>query len=243
MRSLSDSDLLDIWERTLDQKPAQIGLSILLATSPDVSYDVLSHISIGERDRLLLHLREVIFGSCITGLTRCPECGELLEVTLDVMDIRTEPKEAEEGLQLVSEGYEIRFRLPNCADLKAISLCKDPSEARHLILGRCIQGVLYMGSDASLEDIPERLLDGIEERMASADPQADVLIRAACASCKHEWDVIFDISSFLSREIDSWARRTLQDVHNLAAAYGWSEKSILGMSSWRRNCYLDMVNR
>lgn len=243
MRSISDSDLLDVWERTLDQNPAQIGLSLLSATSPDVSYDVLSNISIGERDRLLLHLREGIFGSCIIGLTRCPECGELLEVTLDAMDIRTEPKETERSLQLVSEGYEIRFRLPNCADLQAISLCEDLSEARYLILGRCIQKVLYTGRDASIEDLPAKLLDFIEERMASADPQADVLIRAACASCKHEWDVIFDISSFFSREIDTWARRTLLDVHTLATAYGWSEKSILAMSSWRRNCYLDMVNR
>jgi hypothetical protein len=247
MRSISDPDLLDAWERGIVQTPAQIGLSLLSSTSPDVSYEELSNLSIGERDRLLLQLREGIFGPYIMGLIICPECGELLEMALDVIDIRIksgiETPETERCLHLVSEGYEIRFRLPDCADLEAISLCEDISEARYLILSRCIQGVLYQGSDTSIEDLPANLLDSIEERMASADPQADVLLRAACASCRHEWDAIFDISSFLWKEIDSWARRTLQDVHTLASAYGWSEKDILGMSSRRRKSYLDMVSR
>jgi hypothetical protein len=247
MRSISDPDLLDVWERTLDQKSAQIGLSLLSVTTPDISYEELSNLRIGERDRLLLQLREEIFGSYITGLIRCPECGELLEIALDAMDIRIisriETPETEGCLHLLSESYEISFRMPDCSDLEAVSICKDVSEARYLILRRCIQGVLYQGKDASIEDLPAKLLDSIEEIMANADPQADVLLRAACASCRHEWDAIFDISSFLWGEIDSWARRTLQDVHALASAYSWSEKNILGMSSWRRKCYLDMVNR
>jgi hypothetical protein len=247
MRSISDPDLLDVWERGMVLRPAQIGLSLLSATSHDVSYEELSNLSIGERDRLLLQLREGIFGPCITGLIRCPECSELLEVSFDVSDIRIEssiePSDAEGCLHLVSEGYEISFRLPDCADLEAISVCEDVSEARYLILRRCIQRILYQGMDASIEDLPPNLLDSVEERMAGADPQADVLLRAACDSCRHEWDAVFDIPSFLWREIDSWARRTIQDVHTLAAAYGWSEESILGMSSWRRRCYLEIVSR
>ena len=44
-----------------------------------------------------------------------------------------------------------------------------------------------------------------------------------CPACGRAADVPFAIATFLWREVDAWARRTLREVHALARAYGWSE--------------------
>jgi hypothetical protein len=52
---------------------------------------------------------------------------------------------------------------------------------------------------------------------------------------------LFDIVSFLWREIASAAQRLLQEVHLLASVYSWHEANILSMSPQRRNAYLQLI--
>ena len=85
------------------------------------------------------------------------------------------------------------------------------------------------------------MIDTVSQRMAVADPQADVRLAMTCPACGHKWKAIFDIVSFFWSEIDSWVKRTLHEVHVLASVYGWSEAEILHMSAWRRQSYLAMV--
>ena len=72
---------------------------------------------------------------------------------------------------------------------------------------------------------------------------ADLRIGLHCPVCSHDWVVVFDIASFLWKEIDDWAGRMLRDVSDLAAAYGWSEAEILDISPVRRQLYLGMLAR
>ena len=55
------------------------------------------------------------------------------------------------------------------------------------------------------------------------------------------WLEPFDIASFLWTELHAWASRTLYDVHQLAAAYGWSEAECLSLSARRRGYYLELI--
>ena len=77
--------------------------------------------------------------------------------------------------------------------------------------------------------------------MADADPQADVRLAVTCPSCGTGWEVPFDAGSFLWSEVEAWARRTLLEVHQLAAAYGWSEAEVLALGPRRRQAYLELV--
>ena len=83
----------------------------------------------------------------------------------------------------------------------------------------------------------------LESRMAQADPQANIQLALGCPACGHSWLALFDIVGFFWREIDTWARRVLRDIHTLALAYGWSEAEILALSPWRRQFYLEMVSQ
>lgn len=243
MRALSAFELLRVWERGLTQTPVQRALTLLAAACPDTSPDALARLSIGQRDARLLTLREWTFGPQMVGLAACPACGARLELSFDVAEIRvTSEVEPGEALSLSVDDHELRFRLPDSLDLAAIAGHEDAVESRRLLLERCLLNTQHDGEKTPSGPLPPDVLEAVVERMARADPQADVQLALACAECGHEWQVGFDIVTFFWSEICVWATRILHEVHILASAYGWREADVLAMSPWRRQFYLEMVS-
>ena len=228
MRALSATEQLKVWESGRSQVPLQRALTMLAAACPEASPDSLASLTIGQRDVRLLELREVMFGSEVTGVTDCPECRENIELNFKCSDIHpaTDPEPPNE-LTVQSNGREVRFRLPTSADLLVAHSAEE-------LLERC----LLSGGDSRTED----LVPAVSEKMLSTDPMAEIQLALNCSSCEHKWEAPFDIVTFLWREISAAARRLLREVHTLASAYGWTEPEILALSPARRRVYLEMVN-
>jgi hypothetical protein len=242
MRALSDSELLSLWERGRTCPPARQALVLLAAAFPDTPPEALAAFSIGERDACLLTLHECTFGSELVSLVLCPACGERLELTFDVADIRATPEVAQaESFALSLDGYTVRFRLPNSLDLMAIADQPD-ADASQMLLERCLLAAEYADEDRAAEQLPTEVLEAVGAQMARADPQADVQLVLDCPACSLHWPAVFDIVSFFWAEIETWAYRTLREIHLLASSYGWREADILAMSQWRRQCYLEIVS-
>jgi hypothetical protein len=136
---------------------------------------------------------------------------------------------------------EVKFRLPNSADLLLIADLADASQARATLLERCVQQVTRSGAPLPVSELPEDVLSGITERMAQIDPQADIQIALTCPACAWQWSSLFDIVSYLWSEINTWAIRMLREVHQLASVYGWRESDILALSPLRRQLYLELI--
>jgi T4 bacteriophage base plate protein len=241
MRMLSAVELLDVWERGLTQSPVERALTVLAAACTEASIEALAQLSIGQRDGLLLTLREWTFGPQFVSLTTCPTCSERLELTVDAMDLRVKAQSTAES-ELRVANYVVHFRLPNSLDLIALSRGENLTTVRRLLLKRCLLQVQSDGADASAEELPIEVIDAIVARMAEADPQADMRLALTCPQCGHQWRAAFDIAAFFWREIEDWAERTLREVHILASRYGWREMDILAISPWRRQWYLNLVN-
>jgi len=241
MRVLSASQLLHVWERGLSQTPMYQALLLLAVACPDLPIDALEKLSVGRRDALLLTLREWLFGPSLAGVTDCPGCGQRLEFTFSVVQIRAAlESEVVETLSLSVADYELEFRLPNSQDLIAAGKHQDPASARHVILERCLLAAKRNGVETSAAQLPTDVVDTMAEKMARADPQADVSFALSCRGCRHQWQAGFDIVSFFWSEIHAWAQRILREVHTLASAYGWREADILQMSPSRRQFYLEL---
>src|SRR5438477_11573450 len=90
MRALSNAELMNVWDRAVDRPAHERDLALLGAACPEDGAEALAHLSVGERDGLLLELRERTFGSRVTGLAACPGCGEQVELLFEVADIRAE---------------------------------------------------------------------------------------------------------------------------------------------------------
>lgn len=227
---------------------------LLEAVWPEAPPEDLARLSIGQRDKRLINLREWTFGPQMVCQTTCPKCDERLEFNLDVADIRTmssyQPScnggegEGRNGSLTLSIGdYEVSFRLPNSMDLAAVAEIKEMAESRRLLSQQCLLEVYRRGEEIGVEELPEEVNEAVVKRMAEADPQGDLHLSLSCPECRHEWLSAFDIVTFFWSEIDAWAHRILREVHTLASAYGWQEAGILSMSHWRRQYYLTMVTR
>jgi hypothetical protein len=227
MRALSATELLSVWESGRNQIPLQRALTMLAVACPGASSDSLARLTIGQRDARLLALREQTFGSEITGVSDCPECGEKLELSFNSSDIGP-VTEAEPPTELAvqSNGGEVRFRLPTSADLLAVN------NTEQLLEHRLLRGG---------EQVTENCRISVGEKMLSVDPMAEIHLALNCPSCEHKWEAPFDIVAFLWREISAAARRLLREVHTLASAYGWTESEILSLTPARRRAYLEMI--
>jgi hypothetical protein len=241
MKTLDASELLQVWERGAGSAPALAILPLLLAACPEIPPERLPQLTVGERDALLLTQREWMFGSQIEATATCIQCGERLEFSLTIDDIRAMPALTDASdlgqtapLSAKMEEYQVEFRLPTIADTQNIINLEQ-------ILERCLIVASKANEHQAASELPSTVIEAISHQMAAADPQADVQLALNCPTCQHEWLATFDIATFLWEEIHTWAQRTLLEIHQLARAYGWSEAEILALSPARRQIYLSMI--
>jgi hypothetical protein len=244
MRALSTVELLTVWELGAEQRAAQRALTLLAAATDDDSTGQLVQLSLGQCDERLLTLRESTFGPQLSALSACPSCDETLQFEINAGDIRQAPaSEPGESIELTQGEYGVRFRLPNNLDIIALDPNADNEENRAHLLRRCVLTARRAQAAIATEDLPSDVVTALADRMAEADPQADVQLALACPQCGHSWHSPLDIASFFWSEINAWARRLLNDVHTLASAYGWNEAEILALSATRRQAYLELVRQ
>ena len=245
MRALSTVELMTVWEHGVSLPWDQRALALLaVACADDRQPEELGQLSIGQRDSSLLTLRELMFGPQLAGVTPCPTCGELLEFGIDAADIRVTPTFEPAGpIDLSHAGYEVRFRLPNSLDLTSLDPNADIHKNRQRLLTRCVVAARRADGEIPADELPPEVVAAVTERMAEADPQADVQLALTCPKCTHAWRTPLDIASFFWSEIHARATRLLHDVHVLASAYGWREAEILSMSPTRRQAYVELVQQ
>jgi hypothetical protein len=241
MRALSARELVELWERGLGQHPVDRALTVLAASAPE-QRAALAGLSIGCRDARLLAVYEHLFGTTIDAFAECPQCAEPLEYSLPTqrMHVHDEAREESE-LTLAAGELSLRLRLPNSLDLSAAAQCSDPAAARSLLLERCVLEASQGKASVPVQSLSDAIVELVAGRLAEADPQAELLIHLTCSACRHDWQVLLEIESFLWAKIHALARRLLTEVHILARAYGWHESEILALSALRRQAYLTMI--
>lgn len=242
MRSLSARELVELWELGQGQDPVERALSLLAACSSD-DREALARLSIGRRDARLLEVHERLFGSTIDAFAECPRCAERLEYSLSTRELLA-PADTPEGPELTLQAGDMamRLRLPDSLDLGVARACVDPDAARRLLLERCVlEAVGPGGAAVPLQSLSDSTVAMVADRLAEADPHAEMRIDLTCSNCRHRWQVLLEIESFLWAKIHALARRLLGEVHLLAQAYGWSEGEILALGARRRQSYLEMI--
>jgi hypothetical protein len=232
MRTLSDSAMLELWERATPLDPLDRGLMVLAAAFPEAAGNSPADWPLGRRNSALAECHWVMFGPRLDAWIACPQCSEQLEFQVDVRPlIGGEQRPA--GPRVESHGRS--FRLPTTRDLARAAAERDPAVAARRLLASCC-----LDADGT-EHWPEKDLEEIGECLAAADPLAETRLAFRCPSCAAEWKDALDIVEFLWAALDAKAKRLLREVHTLAAAYGWTESEVLHLGAARRSSYLRMV--
>jgi len=242
MRPLTANEFLLAHDMDKTHDAADRAVAVLSFAYPEETADELRRLPLGRRNARLLDLRERLFGSEFYAFAECPQCGEALELALDAGAIRAEEPEVVEELEMEAEGYTLRFRLLDSRDLKAASRASGIDAARSLLVARCVREAWNDDRTVTVDELPPSVIEQLSDRLEEADPQAETLLALACPACAFEWQLPFDIASFLQAEIGAHGRRLVREVHTLARAYGWSEADILAMSTRRRREYLELLS-
>ena len=240
MRSFSAADFLVLWERGFGLHAIDRALLVLSHACPEYAHDELCTLSLGQRDTLLLKVRQRTFGDQMAAYTDCPSCRESLEFSLSCDALSSDPRpDAVTTKTITIAGAEFRLRCPDSRDAAAAAASHDVEVARRTLFARCV--IQKNSADSTIDALPEWVQMAIANELAAIDPQAEMLLNLSCPSCRHSWQALFDIGAYLWTEMRARARRLLQEVDALARAYGWSESEILAMSPARRGLYLQMA--
>ena len=149
------------------------------------------------------------------------------------------PQADTQVLHVESGSWSVDFHSPTAADLDAVSVIADPEAARAALLSRIVIRAERSGRKLDAARIPASVQQAVAAAAAEADPAADVRLAMQCPECSRKISAELDISEYLWRELDVWARAVLSDVHLLASCYGWSEDQILALSPQRRRYYVE----
>lgn len=229
VRPLTEAALLDLWEAGEACQSLDRALLMLWASGSADADDPLADWSIGARDAALLQARRRLFGAQLPATADCPACAQRMAFDLDLDALAAQATPAVRDAQVHCRAG--RFRLPTSRDLAQAIGAAQP---RLALAARC----RIDGGDAPLD---EAALDELDAAYAAADPAAQIDIALQCAACGNAFAALFDVADCLWSDVAGTARQTLDEVHLLAGAYGWSEAEVLAVPHVRRQHYLQRV--
>lgn len=239
-----ENKLINIWETGYAHSPIRRAMALLEGACAGEQPPPFEKLSIGQRNNLLLTLREQLFGAQLESIVTCPACTESLEINFSTSSIKAESLNVNNDPVSVDFGdYHLLYRLPNSEDLSLLEDIDDAGIIRDKLLEWCLLDISTNSGAKKIhkDDIPDEILNRLLDKMEQDDPMSTIQLSIICPACNHQWLSQLDILSYLWSELGSWAYQTLQDVHQLASLYGWSENEIFSISSLRRQTYLRMA--
>jgi hypothetical protein len=232
MQEFSAYSLLLTWEQGQKRHSLDRGLLLYALAAPNAELDELADRPLGQRNAALLGLRRRLFGDGLDACVDCPECGEKLEFSVSASTLLSQAKPS--PAQIEVEG--LQFRLPTTRDLAGVAGDLDASSAARTLLCSLLVTPSNVNEPTALALVPK-----VAAALEEADPCVDFVLEQQCPPCGHKWLASFDVAAFVWDEVETRARRLLDEVHVLARAYGWTEQEIFSLTDARRSAYLERV--
>ncbi|HWF05878.1 MAG TPA: hypothetical protein VHA06_19480 [Candidatus Angelobacter sp.] len=233
MRALSGSDLLNLWERGYGMHAIDRALLALSMALPEASAALPDWV-VGRRNQALIELHRSLFGPNLQAWAVCESCGEKMEFSIDANALlQQNMSAANSGQTVVVNGQS--FRLPTSRDLADVAQQNNAQKGALCLMQRCITNA------SGPAEWSETEMEQVGEKMAMADPLAEIRLSLPCPTCGNETTETVEVTSFLWGEIEGCARRLLWEVHAIASAYGWTESEVLSLSPARRARYVEMA--
>jgi hypothetical protein len=225
---IDEAALLSLWEQGQGRQPLDRALLLLWGCGAGTPGAALQELPLGTRDAALLRTRIAHFGPTLQATARCPHCSSAMAFELPLQQLAEAAPPAAAGTQVACGGA--RFRLPTSADLARALATAEPRLA--LAVALRVEGEADLDADT---------LAAVEAALADADPAAQIDIALRCEHCGEPFVAPFDPAECLWLDIARRAQQTLDEVHQLATAYGWSEAEVLAVPPARRRHYLQRV--
>lgn len=212
---------------------------------------------VGDRDYLLLRLRQMNIGDYVHQVMRCPErsCGKKADVEFSVSELAVRSVDKVKpsyGLTLsrpalpdVPHSDQVRLRFPNGEDQEYVLSISDlnTGTANTKLFSRIL---LKVGQLTDIDEDITRALS-LKARVEITDflrnqvPGPDLNIDIQCPYCGTDMSYPFDLHSFFFEELSLNTEQLFREVHHLAYHYHWSERDILELSRGKRQRYIGLL--
>ena len=234
-----------------------------IGTISDVTPTLIRALLVGDRQYLLLMLRQQTFGDRVQASLPCPwpECGSGVDIDflissipitecedmqpIYILDIDSFAEAEVMGLG-VQKSLPIKYRLPNGADQEAVLDGSNQNEAQVLstLLSRCLLSVGPVEAPTAdwVSQLPASVKQQLEQEMESRAPNLELTMEAECPECKRTFIAPFELQDFFFGEIKIGTELLLREVHYLAFHYHWSEHDIMAMPRGRRRQYINVLS-
>jgi len=180
-----------------------------------VTEEMIRQLTIGDRDLLLLRIRQLSFGNSVSMTLTCPSCKARLNLDVDLNDIEvnysTEGEEAREFNATLPRGIVVEgnrykdavLRLPNGVDLEFIAQDKFRQNQGLMTTAIIFRNIVKIGSKDTftMEDIKD--LTTVDREYISTQVQnhmyrPDLAVDVTCSSCGEVTKSSLDVQDFLS---------------------------------------------
>jgi hypothetical protein len=166
-----------------------------------------SHLALGDRDLLLLRLRQLDLGDAIHQVARCPHCASKVDVDflISELPLRPAPEPGADGLHAVHIGqHTLYLRTPTGADQEAVETLAlhNPAAANTRLFSRLVQRIEGPGGhegapdEAATRAWPMARRQALAQWLQSQLPGPDLYLDLACPHCQSDMSYVFDLHGF-----------------------------------------------
>ncbi len=203
-------------------------------------------LTVGTRIECLLRLVLGDSQSEIPLTLHCPACGGELEIELtaaEIAELQQQAAASEETI-VVNEG-RVRLRRPTGNDQLAWLGQTFESEAD--ALRQMLSTLIVDGAAQRLFEAGSRVEGGVLEKISHVmdehDPLVNFSVQVQCPECGREHVCEIDLEELSLNRLRQAQFHLLATVHRLARHYHWSEEEIFKVPYWRRDHYLNLMQR
>lgn len=195
-------------------------------------------LSVPDRRLLMVELAQALGVSFLQSTYACENCREPFHVFLDLARLPLYPDGPRDASAVIATtAGSVRVRVPTGADQIRISHLDDDASAVRLLVALCVSP----SGDCSAGDLTAQLssedLAAVDAMLEELAPNIPWAAEAGCPECQHLNIIPIDAAAWLPRLADG----PLGDIHEIAMAYGWSERDIVALTRTQRLKYLALI--
>lgn len=223
-----------------------------VGTVTAVTNGLVRNLLVGDREFLMLRLRELALGKELKAMIVCgdPKCAQSMDIVLNLHDLIPAAKPVDRRVfQLdLSEGeqkFAFEFRLPTGADQEASA--DWPGGDAGAAINRLLANMIVRINDNRFVDdqavamLPQPVLQGLERRIEELVPLAEIDLNVKCVECGRQSVAQLDVTWLFLQEL-LLSRSVLErEVHCIAWHYHWPEREILSLTRQKRRRYLELI--
>jgi hypothetical protein len=196
--------------------------------------------TLDSRARALLQVVRETQGDRLIWKARCAneDCGHEMELELSVSQLLSTPEPAEHFSCSAEPGCELELRLPTGRDQIEWRESDADEEGVDLRMASLLVNRVNGQPPGSDWTLPQAWLPAIDAAFRQHDVLTAMELQVSCPWCEKESALEPDVEALALSHLAVEQKRVLEEIHQLASVYHWTEAEVVALPPRRRAFYI-----